>query len=280
MIIRGAEIAKKLTVDINDSIDELMGIIPCITIIRVGEKAADLAYQRGAVKKLSEFGIKCVIEAFPMEITQDEFIENFKRINDDESVHGILLMRPLPDHLDDSLVERIINPLKDVDGISPMNLAGIYLGNEKFFAPCTPQAVMEILESINYELRGKKVVIVGCGKVVGKPLSLLMMAKDATVVSCNEFTRDLVSECKDADVLISAAGVRNLIGKEHISSKTVVIDVGINLDENNKLCGDVNFNEVSEIVFAITPVPGGVGSITTHVLAKHLIKAVKNLMNN
>lgn len=272
-LIKGAEVADAMIQKMKGSMEFQEGKKPCLAIVRVGEKPDDIAYERGAVKRLSSLGIECRLEILPADVTQEEFIGRFRAVNVDDGVNGILLLRPLPKQLDVSAAENMISPDKDVDGISPVNTARIYLGEENGYAPCTAQAVMEILDNMGCELRGKKVVIVGCGKVVGKPLSLLMLGREATVTVCNEFTHELENECKSAEILVAAAGVRKLIKVEHVSPECIVIDVGINMDENGKLCGDVDFENVAPVVKGITPVPGGVGSVTTYVLAKHVMQA-------
>lgn len=272
-LLKGSDVADSMIKKMRETMTGMGDKKPCLTIIRVGERPDDIAYERGAVRRLRSLNIECRQEILPADITQEEFVAHFRKINEDDSVNGILLLRPLPGHLDGSAVENMIDPDKDVDGISPMNTARVYLGETSGFAPCTAQAVMEILDNMGYELRGKKVVIVGCGKVVGKPLALLMLGRDATVTVCNEFTNGLEVECRDAEVLVAAAGVRKLIKTSHVSADCIVIDVGINTDENGKLCGDVDFENVAPVVKGITPVPGGVGSVTTYVLAKHVMRA-------
>lgn len=272
-LLKGSDVVERMVAKINDVTDEIKEKMPSLTIVRVGERPDDIAYEKGAVKRLTSLGIDCNVVALPADIQQKEFMNQFNEINDDKAVDGILLLRPLPQQLDVSEAERLIDPDKDVDGISPMNTARIYLGDYKGFPPCTAQAVMEIIDNMGYELRGKNVVIVGCGKVVGKPLLLLMLQRDATVTVCNEYTTGVNVICKKADILVAAAGVRRLITPDHVSSDCIVIDVGINVDENGNICGDVDFEHVAPIVKKITPVPGGVGTVTTYVLAKHVMRA-------
>lgn len=272
-ILKGKDIADAMAPSLKRSLEALGGSVPCLAIVRVGNRPDDLAYQRGAVKRMTALGIHCRIEEMPQDISQEEFLKRFKDINDDMAVHGILLLRPLPKQLDVRAIENIIDPAKDVDGISPLNTAKIYLGDGHGFAPCTAEAVMEIIDNIGCDVQGKRVVIVGCGNVVGKPLAMLMFQRNATVTVCNEFTQQLGKECQGAEIIVAAAGVRKLIKADHVSPDCIVIDVGINTDENGKLCGDVDFDAVAPVVKGITPVPGGVGSVTTTVLAKHVIKA-------
>lgn len=275
-ILKGKDVVDNMVEDLKSSVQSLDDAAPCLAIIRVGNRPDDLAYERGAIKRMTPLGIICRVIELPADVSQDDYVKCFTELNNDDSVDGILPLRPLPPHLDSSIIENLIKPEKDVDGISPLNTAKMYLGDKRAFAPCTAEAVMEIIDNMHYDLQGKKVVIVGCGNVVGKPLSLLMFQRNATVTVCNEYTKELVSECNDADVLVAAAGVRKLIKAEHVSPDCIVIDVGINTDENGKLCGDVDFEEVASRVKGITPVPGGVGAVTTYVLAKHVIKAAED----
>ena len=182
----------------------------------------------------------------------------------------------MPKHLDEKAIENRINPNKDLDGISPVNLAKVYAGDTTGFAPCTAEAVIEMLDFAGVDLTGKRVTVVGRSLVIGKPVTMLLMKKNSTVTVCHTKTVDMASVCRNAEIVVAAAGVAKMIDKSFISKDAIVIDVGINVDEDGNLCGDVNFDEVSELASILTPVPGGVGSVTTSVLAKHLMKATKN----
>lgn len=249
------------------------GTDPCLAIIRLGTKPDDLAYERGAVKRCEGLGIRCVVNEYPENIGQEDLIKEIQKINGNGSVHGILLFRPLPKHLDINVIKHIISPEKDIDCLNPVNVAKVFEGGEACFAPCTPAAVMEMLDYFKIDVSGKRVVLIGRSLVVGKPLSMLLLKKNATVTICHTKTRDIEKICKSAEILIAAAGAARMVTAGHVSPGQVVVDVGINVDENGRLCGDVDFDAVEKIVNFITPVPGGVGTVTSSVLAKHAIKA-------
>lgn len=278
-IIKGAPVAEAISADTLKRAETLKadGIEPCLAIIRVGEDGSQLAYERGAVKRMDKCGIKCRICALDENISQADFVNEFKKINNDESVHGILLLQPLPKTLSIEPLKDIINPLKDVDAISPMNMYKILANDKTGHAPCTAEGVIEILDWMGMDLKGKKCKVIGRSMIVGKPLGLLLLSKDATVTYCHSKTRELAKETRDADVLIAAAGSAKLVGADFVNENMTVIDVGVNVDENGKLCGDVDFEAVEPLVANITPVPGGTGAVTTSVLAKHVVKAAELL---
>ena len=251
------------------------GVTPCLNIVRIGERPDDMAYERGALKRFEGIGIQTRVSVYPEDITWDDFEKEFTKINSDPGVHGILLFKPFPKHIDEDAVKRIIDPGKDVDGMCDANIAKVFAGDETGFAPCTPTAVIELLKHYEIPLKGAKVVLVGRSMVVGKPLAMLLLKENATVTVCHTRTADLPAECRAADVLIAAAGAAKMIGAEHVKEGAVVIDVGINLDEEGNLCGDVDFEGVEPLASKITPVPGGVGSVTTSILAMHTLMAAE-----
>ncbi len=246
---------------------------PKLAIVRVGERADDLAYERGAVKRFANIGLRTEVYAYPADIRQEDFLAAFRQINADPDVHGILVFRPLAPQIDDQLVIETIDPGTDVDGISPANMAKIFAGDSSGFAPCTAAAVMAILDHAGISLKGKRVAVVGRSLVVGKPLSMLLLARDATVTLCHSKTLDLPAVCRESDILVACVGKAKLLGAEYIRPGAVVIDVGINVDEEGGLWGDVDFAAAQSIAGAITPVPGGVGTVTTSMLARQLMKA-------
>lgn len=265
-----------------ENVDKLkeQGIVPCLTIVRVGAREDDLAYERGAKKRMELTGIECRIVELPEKISQQELEDTFKKVNEDDTVHGILLFRPLPAHLDEEPLKKMINPYKDVDCMSPVNMAKVFSGDETGHAPCTAEAVMEMLAHYGIDLTGKKVTIVGRSMVVGRPLSMLMLKKNATVTICHTKTKNLAEICADAEVLIAAAGKAKMVTAEMVGEGAVVADVGINVDAEGNLCGDVDFDEVEKKASYISPVPRGVGSVTTSVLAKHVVKSANLLLTN
>ena len=278
-IIKGAQVAEAVSAETLKRAEalRLKGIEPCLAVIRVGEDGSQLAYERGALKRMDKCGINCRVCAFDENISQEDFENEFKKINDDNSVHGILLLQPLPKTLSVEPIKDIINPLKDVDAVSPVNMYKILANDKTGYAPCTAEGVMEILDWMGTDLKGKKCKVIGRSMIVGKPLGLLLLARDATVTYCHSKTIELAKETKDADVLIAAAGSAKLVGADFVNENMTVIDVGVNVDENGNMCGDVDFAAVEPIVANITPVPGGTGAVTTSVLAKHVVKAAEAL---
>lgn len=246
---------------------------PKLAIIRVGERPDDMSYERGAKKRMQGIGIICESHVFPADISNEAFLKEFEIINTDSGVDGILVLRPLPAHLDEKRIEQMIDPAKDVDGISPINMAKVFAGDDSGFAPCTAQAVVEMLDFAGIELSGKRVAIIGRSLVVGKPLAMLLMKKNATVTVCHTKTVDMPTICREAEIVIAAAGRAKMIDQTYIGKDAIVIDVGINMDENNKLCGDVDLDSIQTLASMATPVPGGVGTVTTSVLAQHVVQA-------
>lgn len=279
ILMKGADVAKTMKEDLTGEARRLKdrGILPSLTIVRVGARPDDLAYERGARKRMEMIGIECKVVELPETITQAEFEKTFFKINEDPKVHGILLFRPLPGHLDEGPVVSRINPLKDVDCMCPVNIAKVFSGDETGHAPCTPEAVMEMLDYYKIDPRGKKVTVIGRSMVVGKPLSVLLLKRHATVTICHTRTKDLSATCREAEILVAAAGKARMVTADMIGDGAVVVDVGINVDAKGNLCGDVDFNAAEPVTSYISPVPRGVGSVTSSVLAKHVLKAAEYL---
>ena len=253
------------------------GVFPKLAIVRIGENEDDLSYERSVIKQFDKLGIDVAVYKFPADIQQEEFVQSFKKINENKDVHGILLFRPLPKHIDENAVKAVFNPDKDIDCMLDQNLAKSFVSDRSGFAPCTAQAVVSTLDYYKVELSGKKVCIVGRSLVVGKPLAMLMLDKNATVTICHTRTKDLAGECRKADIVVAAAGRANMIDDTFISEGAIVLDVGINVDEHGCLCGDVDYDKVKDKASMITPVPGGIGAVTTALLAQHVVKAAKKL---
>ena len=271
ILLYGADTAEKIKAEISGKLSELKGYIPTLGIVRIGSNPADISYEKGAVKKMESLSLKTKVFEFDENISSDDFIDEFKKINEDDEIDGILLFRPLPKHIDEKKVIEVLDERKDLDGISYKNIAKVFAGDESGFAPCTAKAVIKILESNNIELEGKNVVVLGRSMVIGKPVAILVIQKNATVTLCHSKTADLKKVCKNADVLIVAIGRAKMINDDYIGEDAVVIDVGINFFEG-KLCGDVDLENVKNAAMA-TPVPKGVGAVTTSVLAQHLVIA-------
>lgn len=276
-ILRGKTVADKLTEEIKEKVSKLKseGISPKLVMVRVGDSEDDLSYQRAAINRF----IKCDIETEVVEldenVTQEEYINCIKKLNNEKSVNGILCFRPLPKHIDENIVSKEIDIEKDVDCFSPYNLTKIVMGDYDF-APCTPMAVVEILKFYGVELVGKNISVIGRSLVVGKPLSLMLMNENATVTICHSKTIDIPKISKESDVIVSCMGRLKMIDKKYVSEKSIVVDVGINFDEEGNMFGDVDYNSVEDLVQGITPVPGGVGSVTTSILAKNTLRACIN----
>ena len=271
--LKGAEVSAKIKDQVQEIVEKLDGHVPTAAIVRVGERPDDLSYEKGVIKKIASFGMESKTYVFPEDISEEAFLEEFRKINADESVDGILLFMPLPKHMNGKLFESAIDPVKDLDGISPVNRAKVFAGEADGFAPCTAEAVIEVLKAFEIPMAGKRAVVVGRSMVVGRPLSMLFMKENATVTVGHTKTADLKEECKRAEILVAAAGKAGMMDKEYVADGAVVIDVGINVDENGKLCGDVKWEGLDEAASAATPVPGGVGAVTTAVLCKHLAQA-------
>lgn len=274
-ILKGLPVAESINEKLIAQLENFEGAVPHLAIIRVGEKPDDMSYERGATKKMDKIGFRCTSFVFDADIDNDSFQKEFDMINDDDDIDGILLLRPLPEHIDEKSILDRIDPRKDLDGISAVNMAKVYSGDESGYAPCTAEAVIEMLNFAGVDLKGKNVAVVGRSLVIGKPVSMLLMKKNATVTICHTKTVDMPGICKKADIVVAAAGVAKMINESYIGENAVVIDVGINVDEDGKLCGDVDFERITDTASMATPVPGGVGSVTTSVLAKHLMKAAK-----
>ena len=252
------------------------GVVPTLGIIRLGENPSDLSYEKGATKRAEEVGVAVKKYILPETATKEEVLAVIDQVNADDSVHGVLMFRPLPKHLkadQDEICNRL-DPRKDVDGMTDGSNAGVFMGKKLGFAPCTPAACMEILDHYGIDCTGKNAVVIGRSLVVGKPAAMMLMGKNATVTVCHTKTVDTPAVAREADILISAAGVLKSLTKEYVRPGQIVIDVSINWDEaKGSIAGDAVYDEVEPIVEAITPVPGGVGAVTTSVLIGHVVEA-------
>ena len=250
------------------------GVLPTLAILRVGERADDLAYESSAMKRCQKVGVAVKNVILPEDAAPEVFFEALEDLNGDPAVHGILMLRPLPGQLDGEKARQMLSPAKDVDGCTDGSLAGVFTNTDLGFPPCTAQAAMEILDFYGIDCAGKRAVVIGRSLVVGRPAAMMLLHKNATVTICHTKTADLPALVRDADIVIAASGQMESLGAECFRAGQVVIDVGIGWNEDKgKLCGDVRFDEAEPIVRAITPVPGGVGSVTTGILVKHVIHA-------
>ena len=277
-ILKGAPVANALTERLKESVNALRarGVTPTLAIRRVGERADDLAYERGAMKRCDKIGIAVSSVTLPADVKQGALMAQIARLNSDSAINGVLMFRPLPPQLDEVAACEALLPAKDLDGITSGSAAALYSGAGAGFAPCTAEAVVALLKHYGVELSGKNVAVVGRSLVIGRPVSMLLLGENATVTMCHSRTRDLAGVTRRADIVVAAMGKAEMLGAEYFTPGQTVIDVGINYSEaKGKLVGDVDFNAVEPIVAAITPVPAGVGSVTTAVLASHVVRAAE-----
>lgn len=275
-LLLGTTVAKDKTEQLKEQVAQLQkqGIKPKLVMMRVGEKADDLAYQRSALSRMEKVDILAEVQEFANDVTEEVFLRQLEENNQSDEVHGILIFLPLPKHLDLKKVKACISPKKDIDAISPVNIARL-MNAEKCFVPCTPKAVMELLSYYNIPLQGKHVVVIGRSMVVGKPVSMLLLNENATVTMTHSKTINLQELTKSADIIVCALGKSKFLTEEYVSPHSIVIDVGINVDETGALTGDADTEQILPIVKAITPVPRGVGSVTTVMLAKQVIESAE-----
>lgn len=275
-IIDGKEIAQTIKEEMRLEVEELkkIGKSCCLAVIQVGEDPASTVYVSNKKKACAYIGIDSLSFELPKKTTEEELIALIDKLNMDETVHGILCQLPLPCHINEKTILNRISPKKDVDGFHPQNVGALVVGDFGFVS-CTPAGIIELLKRSNVEIEGKNCVVIGRSNIVGKPMALLMLRENATVTICHSKTKNLKEICKEADILIVAIGKPKFVNEDYIKEGAVVIDVGIHRDENNKLCGDVDYKSVEPLCSAITPVPGGVGPMTICMLMKNCLEAMK-----
>lgn len=277
-LLKGKEVAQAINERSKKDVEELKakGVVPTLAIVRIGEKENDLSYERGAIKRCKEVGVEVQTIVLDEKVDKDVFYKTLDELNNNNDIHGILVFRPLPNELDNEKARNYIKANKDVDGSSDNSLVGVFTNTKLGYAPCTAEAAMEILDYYGIDVKGKNVVVIGRSLVVGKPVSMLLLNKNATVTICHTKTTDIATIAKKADIVVTATGQMESLNKDYFKEGQTVIDVGISWNETKqKLCGDVLFDEVEPIVSSITPVPGGVGSVTTSVLVSHVVEAAK-----
>lgn len=277
LIMKGAPAAKKLCAQTSGQVEKLAekGIKPCLAVLRVGSREEDVSYERSAAKRCEGVGIKLKSVVLPADADEEQVKAAIRQLNDDDSVHGVLIMLPLPEGMNTRSVCDTLSPEKDVDGITSSAMADLYEGRGELFAPCTACACMEMLDYYGIAPAGKRAVIVGRSIVIGRPVSMLLLRENATVTLCHRWTENLAEITREADIVIAAAGEKWLVTRDWLSAGQVILDVGTNWDEElQKLCGDV-CPECEEAAYAFTPVPGGVGAVTTAVLAAHVAEAAE-----
>ncbi len=276
-ILKGKEVVAALKEKLIAEVEDLKakGVTPTLAIVRVGERPDDISYEKGAMTRCKGIGVEVKNFLLPADCTQDDVLKVIKEVNEDCAIHGCLLFRPLPKTMDENFIRNQLDPAKDVDGITDLSMAGTYSCTALGFPPCTPTACMEILEHFGIDLTGKKVCVVGRSLVVGKPAAIMALQRNGTVTICHTKTKDMKAVAREADIIIAAAGKAGVVGDGFFKEGQIVIDVGINFDEEGNMKGDVDFAAAEPVVAAITPVPGGVGTVTTSVLVKHVIEAAK-----
>ncbi len=275
-ILDGKEVGKAIRERSKEEAEKLReeGVVPQLAIMRVGEDSASISYENALVKNMEKVSIDATTITLPEETTTEELIEEIEKVNEDDSIHAMILMQPLPEHISRSAVSSKLDPRKDVDALNPANMGRLVEGDKDAMAPGTAQAVMEILDYYDYELEGADVVVIGSSPVIGKPVTIMLLNENATVANLHEFTKDNTQYSKNADILISATGALGLVDESYVKEDATVIDVGYG-KKDGEVMGDVQFDAVEPHVSAITPVPGGVGSVTTSVLSSQVIKATK-----
>ena len=277
MIISGKEISTKIKDQLKEEVEQMKNKydrLPKLAVILVGENQASQVYVRNKERGCSYVGMDSLKITHDATFSEEELLNEIKQLNEDETVDGILVQLPLPDHINEDKVLEAIDPSKDVDGFHPENVAKLFLG-QRSLVPCTPKGMMVLLDEINYDLTGKEVVVVGRSNIVGKPMAMLLLRENGTVTVCHSHTKDLKEVCKRADILVVAIGKPKFIDDSYVKDGAVVIDVGIHRNENNKLCGDVDYDKVAPKTSAITPVPGGVGPMTIAMLMKNCVESKK-----
>ena len=279
-LLKGKEVIDKLNEELLSRSDSLKekGVTPTLGIVRLGERPDDMAYERGALKRAEKTGVSVKQFVFDADMTQDELIRQIDKINDDSEVHGVLMFRPLPSQIDDEAVRNELAPEKDVDGITDGSMAGVYSGSGQGYPPCTAEACIQILDHYGIDLKGKNVAVIGRSQVIGKPVTMMLIRMNATVTVCHTKTEDMAGICRNKDIIIAAAGHIGTVTEDFLSPGQVVIDVAINFDDEGKMCGDVDFDAAEPIIDAVTPVPGGVGTVTTSMLMKHVIEAAEKTL--
>lgn len=277
-ILRGKPVVEAIKEQIKEKVKNYnaQNIFPTLGIIRVGNREDDLAYERRVIKNCEQLEIKAHVFEMDENISMSDFAKEVKTIDGDQNIHGILMFRPLPKHLEGKDVQTLISPEKDIDCMHPENLRKVFEGEKDGHYPCTPEAVVEILKYYNIPLKGSNIAVVNRSMVLGKPLSMMLIQENATVTVCHSKSVDIPSITKKADVVITGVGRPNFFTAQHFSNQSIIIDVGINYF-NNKMCGDVDYEQVEDMVQAITPVPGGVGTVTSTILLKHVIDAIEFL---
>lgn len=276
-LLKGKPVADAKALQIKERVNSLKakGVRPCLGILRVGAKPDDIAYEGAALKRAESLGIDVKKFLLPEDAKKEDLVSLLDEINNDKNVHGLLPLKPMPNHMGEDDVLNMLDRFKDIDGITSTSMAALYRVEKDVFAPCTAEACMALLEYYGVELEGKNALVIGRSLVIGKPVSLLLQNKNATVTMCHSRTRNLKDMLVSADIVVVAAGKRALVTTEDFKDGQVILDVGINFDDQGKMCGDVVMDELHSPEILISPVPGGVGSVTTYILCEHVVRAAE-----
>ena len=276
-LLKGAPVAAAITENLIRRAQALRseGVLPKLAMLRIGERTDDVAYERAAARRCESVGIQTERTVLPADCTEQDVISALRRINSDDAIHGCLMFRPLPKHLNERRVCEALSPSKDVDGMTFASLTTVFTRSGEGFAPCTAQSVVELLDHYGVEIDGARTAVIGRSLVIGRPAAMMLLARNATLTMCHTHTKDLPAVCREAEILIVASGHAGSVTKDYVNRNQVVIDVGINAAPDGGVCGDVLFNDVEPLVRAISPVPSGVGAVTTAVLCKHVIEAAE-----
>lgn len=276
-LLKGNEVAKVIKNQISKDIKVLndLGKFPKLAIVRLGNDPSDISYEKAIIKNCDNLGIDTSVTELDIRIETDDLIKRIEGLNEDKSISGILVFRPLPKHIDEEKIRMALDPSKDVDCMHPLNLEKIFEGDDSGFAPCTPKGAMEILLHNDIPLEGKNVVVINRSMVVGKPLAMMLLKKNATVTICHSRTKNLPEITKNADIVMTALGKAKLLDDKYFNEDSIVIDIGVSLDDNGRISGDVDIDKVDDKISMLTPVPGGVGSVTTSILLKQVVDACK-----
>lgn len=277
-LLKGAPVSASIREKTQDKREKLreLGITPVIAVLRVGVEEDDLSYERSLVKRCESVEAEVRKFVLPLDASTEDVLEKVREINEDPNIHGALIFSPMPSRIDEEKVRYHLKPEKDLDGFTPLSQYGILMGKKVGFPPCTPEACLRILDYYGIDMAGKRTAVVGRSQIVGKPVALILLGRNATVTVCHRKTVDTKAICRNAEVVVAAAGSKRLLTKDYFSPGQIVLDVGINMDDDGSICGDVDFAEVEPMASCITPVPGGVGSVTTSLLLEHLMDAALN----
>lgn len=274
-MLRGKPVADGLLEQYRNAIEDLerRQITPTLALVRMGDNPDDVAYEASILRKAPDWGARVVARTLPRDAAQGELTETLHELSRDPDIHGILAFRPFPAHIDDDAARNALEPAKDLDGITDVNMSRVFAGNPNGFAPCTAASVLAILRHYGIPMAGRRAVVLGRSLVIGKPVAMMLLQENATVTLCHRKTEDLAGECRRGDILVAAAGTRGLVDKDFIRPGQTVVDVGIHVNEDGTMTGDVAASEAEPIAADLTPVPGGVGTVTTAILFAHLIQA-------